>query len=135
MAQLVENLPAMQETWVAKILGDGKGYPLQYSGLENSRDCIVHGVPKSWAWLSDLHFHFLILNFFCIMFSLLLILKFSFFIEFWQYWVSIAACGLSLVAGSEGYPLVTVLGFLIAVASPVAGRSSRASVVVAHGLH
>ena len=27
--------------------GEGKGYPLQYSGLENSMDCIVHGVPKS----------------------------------------------------------------------------------------
>ena len=25
----------------------GKGYPLQYSGLENSMDCIVHGVTKS----------------------------------------------------------------------------------------
>ena len=27
--------------------GDGKGYPLQYSGLENSMDGIVHGVAKS----------------------------------------------------------------------------------------
>ena len=27
--------------------GEGKGYPLQYSGLENSTDCIVHGVTKS----------------------------------------------------------------------------------------
>ena len=27
--------------------GEGKGYPLQYSGLENSLDCIVHGVAKS----------------------------------------------------------------------------------------
>ena len=26
--------------------GEGKGYPLQYSGLENSMDCIVHGVAK-----------------------------------------------------------------------------------------
>ena len=26
--------------------GEGKGYPLQYSGLENSMDCIVHGGPK-----------------------------------------------------------------------------------------
>ena len=32
--------------------GEGKGYPLQYSGLENSMDCIVHGVPKSWTWLT-----------------------------------------------------------------------------------
>ena len=28
-------------------LGEGKGYPLQYSGLENSMDCIVHGVAES----------------------------------------------------------------------------------------
>ena len=28
-------------------LGEGKGYPLQYFGLENSMDCIVHGVTKS----------------------------------------------------------------------------------------
>ena len=35
--------------------GEGKGYPLQYSGLENSMDCIVHGVAKSWTGLSDFH--------------------------------------------------------------------------------
>ena len=29
--------------------GEGKGYPLQCSGLENSMDCIVHGVTKSWT--------------------------------------------------------------------------------------
>ena len=29
--------------------GEGKGYPLQYSGLENSMDCIDHGVTKSWT--------------------------------------------------------------------------------------
>ena len=27
--------------------GEGKGYPLQYSGLEKPMDCIVHGVTKS----------------------------------------------------------------------------------------
>ena len=27
--------------------GEGKDYPLQYSGLENSMDCIVQGVAKS----------------------------------------------------------------------------------------
>ena len=36
--------------------GEGKGYPLQYSGLENSMDCIVHGVAKSRTWLSNFHF-------------------------------------------------------------------------------
>ena len=29
--------------------GEGKGYPLQYSGLKNSINCIVHGVTKSWT--------------------------------------------------------------------------------------
>ena len=32
---------------LGRSLGKGKGYPLQYSGLENSMDCIVHGVTKS----------------------------------------------------------------------------------------
>ena len=27
--------------------GEGKGYPLQYSGLENSMECTVHGFAKS----------------------------------------------------------------------------------------
>ena len=34
---------------------EGKGYPFQYSGLENSMDCIVHGVAKSQTGLSDFH--------------------------------------------------------------------------------
>ena len=33
--------------------GEGKSYPLQYSGLENSTDCIIHGVAKSQTRLSD----------------------------------------------------------------------------------
>ena len=37
--------------------GEGKDYPLQYSGLEKSVDCIVHGVAKSWKQLSNLHTH------------------------------------------------------------------------------
>ena len=36
---------------------EGKGYPLQYSGLENSMDCIVRGVPKSWTQLGEFLFH------------------------------------------------------------------------------
>ena len=31
--------------------GEGIGYPLQYSGLENSMDCIVCGIAKSWTRL------------------------------------------------------------------------------------
>ena len=29
--------------------GEGKGYPLEYSGLENSIDCVFHEVTKSWT--------------------------------------------------------------------------------------
>ena len=32
--------------------GEGKGYPLQHSGLEMSMDFIVPGVAKSWTQLS-----------------------------------------------------------------------------------
>ena len=81
MAQLVKNPPAMW--WIADAVdcrcgglqiqysgsnpdlgsipglgrspGEGRGYPLQYSGLENSMDCIVHGVAKSQTRLSDFH--------------------------------------------------------------------------------
>ena len=38
--------------------GEGKGYPLQYSGLKNSLDCIVHVVTKSRTEMSNFHFHF-----------------------------------------------------------------------------
>ena len=37
--------------------GEGNGYALQYSGLENSMDCIVHGVTKNWTLLSDFQIH------------------------------------------------------------------------------
>ena len=42
--------------------GEGNGYPLQYSGLENSMDreawqATVHGVTKNWTWLSNFRFH------------------------------------------------------------------------------
>ena len=58
VAQLVKNPPAMQETWglipeLGRSPGEGKGYPLQHSGLENSLDCIVHRVAKSWTQLSN----------------------------------------------------------------------------------
>ena len=96
IAQLVKNLPAMQETLVQFLCqkihwkrdrlpipvfwgfpsgsagkdsglgsipglgrspGEGTCYPLQYSGLQNFMDCIVHGITKSWTQLSDFHFH------------------------------------------------------------------------------
>ena len=40
---------------LGRFSGESIGYPLQYSGLENSMDCIVYGVAKSWTWLSDFH--------------------------------------------------------------------------------
>ena len=52
VAQLVKNLPAMAGDlglipgW-ARSPGEGKGYPRQYCGLENSMDWIVHGITKS----------------------------------------------------------------------------------------
>ena len=46
--------------------GEGIGYPFQYSGLENSMDCIVHGVAKSWTQLSDFHTNSTIQTFVCI---------------------------------------------------------------------
>ena len=36
--------------------GEGMGYPLQYSGLEISKDCMVHRVSKSQTCLNDFHF-------------------------------------------------------------------------------
>ena len=65
IAQLVKKLPAMQEALFdsfpgsGRSAGEGIGYPLQYSGLENSMDCIVHGFAKSWTRLNDFHFHML----------------------------------------------------------------------------
>ena len=38
--------------------GEGKGYPIEYSDLENSMDCIIHWVTKSRTRLSGFHFHF-----------------------------------------------------------------------------
>ena len=39
---------------------EGKGHPLQYSGLENFMDCTVHGVTRSLTQLSN--FYLLIHN-------------------------------------------------------------------------
>ena len=58
IAQLVKNLPAMQEIWVQSLgwgrsPGEENGNLLQFSSLENSMDrgawwAIVHGVTKEW---------------------------------------------------------------------------------------
>ena len=54
VAQLVKNLPTMLETWARSLswedpLEKVKGYPLRYSVLENSMNCIAHGVAKNWT--------------------------------------------------------------------------------------
>ena len=56
----------MRETWVWSLgwedpLEKGKATQLQYSGLANSMDYIVHGVTKSQTRLSDFHFHLLLI--------------------------------------------------------------------------
>ena len=45
------SIPGLQ-----RFPGEGNGYPLQYSGLENSMDSVVHGVAKSWTCPSGFHF-------------------------------------------------------------------------------
>ena len=57
---MLKNLPAMRETQVLS-LGwedppeEGMATHSQYSGLENSMDCVVHGVAKSQTRLKDFH--------------------------------------------------------------------------------
>ena len=45
---------------LGKSPGEGKGYILLYSDLENPMNFIDHGVAKSWTQLSDFHFQFII---------------------------------------------------------------------------
>ncbi|XDA88686.1 hypothetical protein R6Z07F_018330 [Ovis aries] len=60
MPQLVKNTPAMRSSipGSGRSPGEGNGYPLQYSSLENSMDSLVHGVTKSWTRRSDFPFTF-----------------------------------------------------------------------------
>ena len=49
---MVKNLPANARDvglicGLGRSPGEGNGYPFKYSGLENSMDCIIHGVAKS----------------------------------------------------------------------------------------
>ena len=62
MAQLVKNLPAMQETWVRLLDWEE---PLEKEKATQSRILtwkvpwtLVHGVAKGWTQLGDFHFHF-----------------------------------------------------------------------------
>ena len=52
MTQMAKNLPAMQETRAQSLGGEGDGYPLQYSSLENPKDrgawyATVHGITRA----------------------------------------------------------------------------------------
>ena len=44
---------------LGRSLEEGKGYPIQSSGLENSMDSIVHGVAESRTQLRNFHFHYM----------------------------------------------------------------------------
>ena len=50
------NLGSIPE--LGRSLGEGKDYPLQYSGLENSMHYIAHVIAESQIQLSDFHFHY-----------------------------------------------------------------------------
>ena len=67
MAQLVKNPPAMQETWVQSLGWEDpmeKGTATIFGiDLENSMDCIVHGVTKNLMQLSDFYFHRMLASF------------------------------------------------------------------------
>ena len=64
MARVVKNPPANAGDirdiglipGLGRCPGEGSSYPLQYSGLENSMECIVHAVAKSPTRLSNFHF-------------------------------------------------------------------------------
>ena len=56
----VEDLGLIPGLWRSP--GEGKGYPIQYSGLENSMGCLVHGVAKNQTQLSDFRFTSFILQ-------------------------------------------------------------------------
>ena len=67
MASLVESAFNVGDpgliSGLGRLPGEGNGYPLQYSCLENSMDkgawqTMVHGVTKSWTLLSDFHIYF-----------------------------------------------------------------------------
>ena len=56
---MVKNLPAVGDLGRSLGWGDSlekKRLPLQYSGLENFMNCIIHGVSKSRTQLNDFHF-------------------------------------------------------------------------------
>ena len=66
VAQLLKNLPAMQETWVRTLGWEDpleKGMATRSSVLADAGNwrATISGITKSQAWLSDFHFHCFIL--------------------------------------------------------------------------
>ena len=84
---------------LGRSLGEGKGYPLQYSGLKNSMDYTVHGIAKSWTRLSEFHSLSLIWSLMCFSLKVELIslehsiskrrIRGSIFLPTWQNWLSV----------------------------------------------
>ena len=53
---VVKDPSAMQKTWVGRSPGEGKGYPLQHSGLENPMNYTIQRVRHDWVTFTSLHF-------------------------------------------------------------------------------
>ena len=116
VAQLVKNTPAMRETWVWSVSWEDpleKGKATHSSILAWRKPwtvCIVHGVTKSWTWLSDFHsltLHLLIYSIICLYWSGLLGIRifvlwvgiqyyfilFPKLFQFWTLWaLSVGSC-------------------------------------------
>ena len=59
MVQLVKNPPAMQETWVWSLgQEDSLDLPTPIFWLGEFQGVYIHGIAKSWTWLSNFQFHF-----------------------------------------------------------------------------
>ena len=65
---------------------EGKGYPLQYSVLEKSMNCIAHGVTKSWTRLSNFHFHNQLIRDLNYIFNISLLLPNQIGLPWWLRW-------------------------------------------------
>ena len=107
--------------------GEGKGYPLHYSGLENSMDCIFHEVAKSRTRLSDFHTERSMKGFKAgdcqIPIYLWLLCSGS----------SLLCIGFSPVAASRGCCLVTLHRLLISMVSVLVEHGCRHAGFSSHG--
>ena len=96
--------------------GEGIGYPLQYSGLENSMDCIVHGVAKSLTWLRNFHFPLSQLCYLTVSYSAS---PFSFFLQSFPASGSFLICQLFTSGGQNIRASASVLPMNIQEWSPL----------------